>query len=65
MEILTSMKFQLPVNGLTHVKCIYYKRFQVKGHLGNDEGSQNLQKTALIDHNKFIHHVIQGHDDLQ
>ena len=34
----------ITMNGLTHVKCIYYERFQLKSHLGKGEGSRNLQK---------------------
>lgn len=46
----------ITVNGLTRVKCIYCERFQVKGPLGKGEGTRNLQKGALIDHNKSTRH---------
>ena len=46
----------ITVNGLTRVKCIYCERFQVKGPLRNGEGSRNLQRRALTDHNKSTRH---------
>ena len=46
----------ITVNGLTHVKCIYCERFQVKGPLGKGEGCRNLQRGALNDHNKSTCH---------
>ena len=46
----------ITVNGLTHVKCIYCERFQVKGPLGKGEGCRNLQRGALNDQNKSTRH---------
>jgi hypothetical protein len=34
----------ITMNGLTHVKYIYYERLQVKSPPGKGEGSRNLQK---------------------
>jgi hypothetical protein len=34
----------ITMNGFTRVKCIYCERFEVKGPLGKDGGSRNLQK---------------------